>query len=89
MTPLEEYRKQLDVIDARLFDAIKDRVDIVRKIGEYKKANGIEIVHPEREQAILEDKKTKALKAGLDPEFIGEIYECMIQYSREIQGGSL
>ena len=85
LSELNDYRKILDEIDARIFNDIKERVGVVIKIGEYKRKNGIEVVHPEREMAILRDKMEKAKLAGLDPEFIGQIYQLMIQYSRDIQ----
>lgn len=49
MGELEEYRKEIDKIDAELLSCFKRRMKISGKIGEYKKANNLSVTDSLRE----------------------------------------
>lgn len=51
---LEEYRKEIDVIDNKIIKLLEKRMDIVKMIGEYKKINNIEVLNYNREKEIIE-----------------------------------
>ena len=60
---LEEYRAELDVLDAELVELLEKRMGISRDIGAAKRAAGIPIYQPEREQLILQ-KVTARMKSS-------------------------
>ena len=80
---LKELREEIDAIDAALIEKLEERFGIVAKIGEYKKANGIDIVDPEREW-----KKLEEIESMSKPEFAEynlDVFESIIMASRDIQ----
>ena len=56
---LNKYRKQIDKIDKKLARLFEKRMDVAKRIGEYKKENGMEIFVAEREKAILDERSAE------------------------------
>ena len=44
---MEEYREQINTIDEQLITLLEERVDISRKIGDYKCKHNISICEPD------------------------------------------
>ena len=80
---LEEYRAELDVIDKTLEEYFVRRMQLVTKIGEYKRANGIPTLDAGREKAVLE-KHTKDIDPELVP-YMEEYFKAMMAISRQYQ----
>ncbi len=55
---LNELRKEIDKIDEELLTLLNKRMEIVRKVGEYKNSSNAPIYRPEREKEII-DRLTK------------------------------
>lgn len=51
---LDEIREKIDAIDAQLLVLLNARADLVHAVGELKKAGGLAIYAPEREEALLQ-----------------------------------
>lgn len=49
---LEEYRKEIDRINNELAELVAERMEVVEKVGEYKKENNMDIKDEGREQAV-------------------------------------
>ncbi len=62
-TELNWLRAEIDELDEKLWDTIGARMDVSRRIGEWKKAHGIAPLQPERYEEIVE-----RLKAPQPPE---------------------
>lgn len=67
---LEELRAQIDVIDEELLNAIRNRMNIAQKIGQYKKQHGITIYQKERWSQIVQSRKKIAEQLGLSHPFL-------------------
>jgi chorismate mutase/prephenate dehydratase len=50
---LDDIRRQIDEIDRELLGLLSRRADLVHEVGLVKKANGLQIYAPEREEALL------------------------------------
>ena len=50
MKDLKELRKEIDAVDSKLLELLKQRFDITEQIGEYKAINNQELFCPEREE---------------------------------------
>ncbi|MEM9468678.1 MAG: chorismate mutase [Pseudomonadota bacterium] len=50
---LDDIRQQIDALDTRIHDTLKERAELVLKIGEAKRKNNIEIVQPAREARMI------------------------------------
>ena len=55
---LNELRKEIDEIDNQLITLLNKRMEVVRKVGEYKNSSSAPIYRPEREKEII-DRLTK------------------------------
>jgi chorismate mutase/prephenate dehydratase len=53
---VEDLREQISAIDGAIIDAINDRLELVARLKQYKQANDIAFVDPEREAALFEDR---------------------------------
>jgi chorismate mutase len=76
---LEELRCEIDKYDDELLNLIKKRMEVVNKIGIYKKQNNITILQPNRWDEILRKSKLKARDGGLSLNFITKIYKAIHQ----------
>ena len=85
MTELEKYRGEIDEIDDSILCLLSERMEIARKIGEYKKDNSIATVDKTRFAQLLKDLKSKAKDYNLKPEMIEKIYNILHDYSVEVQ----
>ena len=52
---LKEIRRRITEIDNKMAELFTDRMEQVKKVGEYKKINGIPIYDPEREEQVLKN----------------------------------
>ena len=81
---LENWRKEIDSIDAQLVGLLDRRAQIAREIGALKAAAGLPVVDPLREDEIL--RKLAANNQGiLKNEAIIGIFRGIIRASRQIQ----
>jgi monofunctional chorismate mutase len=81
---LEDWRNEIDRIDAEIVRLVNRRAKIAREIGVLKSAAGLPIVDAAREEEIL--RKVAAGNRGvLKKEAIVRIFRAMIGESRNIQ----
>ena len=50
---MTELRKEIDEIDSKITELFVRRMHICAEVAQYKKANGLPVFHPEREQEVL------------------------------------
>ena len=81
---LEEYRKEIDRIDNRLFELLINRQKIAEAIGKIKKRLGIEVFDPSRERRILEGLANRA-DGKLSYEALRAIFNEIISAARSVQ----
>ena len=81
---INELRQQIDAIDKELVDLFTRRMTVSGQIAEYKRANGMPVLVPARERAILQE---VAAQAG--PEmgnYTRVLYSMIFELSRSYQG---
>jgi chorismate mutase/prephenate dehydrogenase len=81
-TALEELRRDIDAIDKQVVDLLAQRYGKVQKVVALKKAQGIPVYHPAREEDLISQRREQALRAGLSPDHIEELYRCIQRQSR-------
>ena len=80
---LNELRLEIDQIDDELVKLFAKRMDVSARIGDYKKAHGLPILVPQREQEKLAD---VAQKAGKDmAQYTRVLYSILFELSRGYQ----
>ena len=78
---LDDLRRKIDEVDARIVELLNERYTTVQEIGKYKRSNLKAVYVPEREKIVFE--KVAALNKGpMNPETLRAIY-------REIMSGAL
>jgi len=83
---LEDLRKQIDELDARIVKIIADRMKIAGEIGTEKRKQGNQIEDAEREKRVLENVRRIAQKENISQEDIEAIYRQIVTVSRSLQG---
>lgn len=81
---LNKYRKQIDRIDNKFVKLFEKRMDVAKKVGEYKKEHGMQIFVAEREKAILK-KRTSQIKKQEYKKYAADFFENLMRISRNLQ----
>lgn len=81
MSDLQNYRNQIDQIDAKLIELLAERFEVVKKVWAYKKLNNLPPLQPGRWQEVLESKKKLAQEKGIDPSFIENVWNEIHEYA--------
>lgn len=68
-SPLLEFRKSIDNLDATLIYVLAERFRLTKRVGEYKRDNGLPSSDKGREGEQIARLKALAIDADLDPEF--------------------
>jgi chorismate mutase/prephenate dehydrogenase len=83
---LEKLRKKIDVVDREMVALLAERQTVVEEIVSVKKAYNMPVIHPAREENLISDRRTRARASGLDPEYVEELFRCIMRQSRKEQG---
>ncbi len=81
---LEDWRKEIDLIDGEIAALIRQRISIARKIGILKIKAGLPIVDSERETEIVRGISAKSENL-MENDSIARIYRHILLESRRIQ----
>ena len=79
---LDELRRNIDGIDQQIVDLLAQRASNVQQVVALKKAQRIPVYHPAREENLISQRREQAVRAGLDPDHIEELYRCILRQSR-------
>lgn len=82
---LEHWRREIDVIDYELLRILARRMEIIARIGDYKKNHRMTILQLRRWSQLLEDRLHKGLELGLDREFLHRLLTLVHQESIRLQ----
>jgi len=85
MQELEEYRQQIRKINTELLHLLKKRLDVVKKIGELKKREGIPIRDIKTEDRQVQELTAYGKELELDGDFVEDIFRRIIAYAVEFQ----
>lgn len=87
LDPLELnwLRAEIDELDETLWATIAARMDVSRRIGEWKKAQGIAPLQPERVKVISEKLRVKSEELGIEEAFMLRMWELIHEESLKQQ----
>lgn len=74
---LDELRWQIDELDGELLSVLARRMAVSRKIGEYKRANDMPVVQPDRYSRLLTALLRRGCELGLDETFLTRLLETL------------
>jgi chorismate mutase len=83
---IDEYRQQIGEADRALLAAINRRIELVRALHEHKRAEGIPLRDPSREEQLVVE--LQAANGGpLSPAGVAELFRHVLDLTRkEIHG---
>ena len=84
-TPLDNWRKQIDALDNEIISLLAKRMDIVEKIGKYKKENNMPLMDNNRWQLLTQQLLHKAEKLNLSTELVKDIYDQIHKHAMRIE----
>ncbi len=84
-TKLEQLRKQIDIVDNEIIDALASRFKIVNQMGEYKRQNNVTVFQAQRWIQIFQDRPQLAEKMGISKAFVEQLYKLIHDESLGIQ----
>ncbi len=84
---LKDYREKLDAIDDQLAVLFKERMETVRQVADYKKANDVPVMAAGRERDILY-RVTGLVGGGLE-EYTKILWSTLLELSRDYQENRL
>jgi chorismate mutase len=70
---LESLREKIDSLDLQLLELLSQRMDIVKKIGEYKLENNVAIIQLRRWEAMIKSRVEVGQKLGLDEKYVKDL----------------
>ncbi|MCE7991384.1 MAG: bifunctional 3-deoxy-7-phosphoheptulonate synthase/chorismate mutase type II [Roseivirga sp.] len=82
---LSSIRQQIDQVDREILEAIATRMNLVSRIGDYKKENNVAIFQISRWKEIFKSRPKWGEAMNLDPEFTMELYRQIHQQSVKAQ----
>ena len=82
---LEELRTKLDALDKQLIDILARRFDVGREAARLKRALGIAVHDPEREERVIAQACKWARSEGLPEEGVADLFRRLIAISRTAQ----
>ncbi|MBM3776789.1 MAG: prephenate dehydratase [Acidimicrobiia bacterium] len=78
---LKRLRGELDAIDARIVQALADRLRVIGVIAAFKEQRTDQIRDEERERLLLERLSAQARELRLDPHFVTRLFREILDYS--------
>ncbi len=86
---LKKQRDRIDDIDRQVVDLLANRQAVVKEIVALKKAHNMPIYHPSREEDLISDRRRRGQAAGLDPDYLEEIFRSVMRQSRREQSARM
>jgi chorismate mutase/prephenate dehydrogenase len=80
--PLERLRQEIDQIDQQVVELLARRKQTVQKVIDIKQQHDLPTHHPAREENLISTRRAQAVKAGLDPDYVEELFRMMLRNSR-------
>ncbi|MDO4960795.1 MAG: prephenate dehydratase domain-containing protein [Eubacteriales bacterium] len=81
---LEELREQIDAVDKRLVEDVKERMKVSAEIGMYKREHGIPVMDSKREREVLH-KISKMVDDPMMDSYFRVLYSLLMELSRSYQ----
>lgn len=81
LSRLEDLRDQIDEVDNEIVNLMASRMEIARKIGNYKYKNEVTILQPERWEEIIKSRTQLGISKELTQDFILKLYSIIHEES--------
>ena len=79
---LDEWRREIDLVDKEIMELLCKRFEITTKIRRYKKTNNLPVMDKKREEQVITG---RIGDSGLPRKFIKDLYKIIFEESRRVQ----
>src|SRR5512138_3831502 len=79
---LDALRDQIDSIDRRLVDLLAERRRVIDEVAKVKQQHDLPTFHPAREENLISARRAQAAAAGLDPDYVEDLFRTVMRHSR-------
>ncbi len=79
---LDQLRGQIDSIDKQLVELLAQRKRTVEQVVQVKQQHDLPTFHPAREENLISARRKQAGQAGLDPDYIEDLFRTVLRHSR-------
>ncbi len=86
---LEQLRRDIDRTDQELVRLLAQRRELALQVAAVKQQRGLPALHPAREEDLISARRAQAVSAGLDPDYVEDLFRTMMRNSRVGQLDSL
>jgi chorismate mutase len=84
-TELETYRQEIDSIDETIIQKLARRMELSRKIGQYKKDHSLMVLQMDRWEQILQNRVAMGTAMNINPKFMKKLLELLHEESINLQ----
>lgn len=82
---IEDLRAQLDAIDERLLQDLRDRIELCVEIGHFKREHNVPMMQPHRIGIVQERAARFGDQHGIDQGFLRRLYELIIEETCRVE----
>ena len=86
---LEDYRREIDRVNAEIVDAVSRRMNVAEEIGAYKKENGTDLRDNSREEEVKQQFEKLFERKNLQKEKGREMAQTLIEMAVEAEKGEI
>ncbi len=89
MTDLGECRKRIEEIDLQMAELFEERMKVVKDIAEYKRAKGLPIRDPAREEELARKNSVRVKSDEIRPyyeEYLRDVIGISCEYQEKLNG---
>lgn len=79
MDELLKLRDKIDSVDENILELLSERMELVKKVGEYKKKNNKTIVDKKRESEKIDRLEAEGKKYGINRTMIEKIWKTLFE----------
>ncbi len=79
---IERLRAEIDAIDQQLVALLAQRRRVVEQVVRVKQDHDLPTFHPAREEDLISARRAQAVRAGLDPDYIEDLFRAVLRHSR-------
>ena len=79
---LDQLRDRIDSIDKQLVELLAQRRQVIQQVTEVKQQHELPTFHPAREENLISARRAQATQAGLDPDYVEDLFRTMLRHSR-------
>lgn len=79
---LDQLREQIDRIDQQMVELLARRRQVVEAVAQVKREHDLPMSHPAREENLISARRAQAVAAGLEPDYVEDLFRAVLRNSR-------